>query len=234
MAFTSPARICEPFVGRKISFPRRNAFAADHHRPQTQGRRAWPLGHLFEPGFYDTKITCSPASGGREQHRVRVFQARGKIVYPQDRARAQAAAEAMLKNLLRDILTPDNSRESEAWFECLILREEKNRLRVIFPHAYFAAWFARHKRALFEEALKRHFGDTPLPEIVYEQALRKSAFLLPVEAASPAAPLPEPKCDKAPLTTFCGRLIRAQRKNRISAPSSATAKTPFLWLWPEK
>lgn len=91
----------------------------------------------------------------------------------------------MLKNILRDILTPDKNREPEAWFECLILREEKNRLRVFFPHVFFAAWFARHKRALFEEALQRHFAGNPLPEIVYEQALCKPDFRVPAEAACP-------------------------------------------------
>ncbi|WP_165068845.1 DnaA/Hda family protein [Desulfovibrio sp. ZJ200] len=94
----------------------------------------------------------------------------------------------MLKNLLRDILTPDKNREPEDWFECLILREEENRLRVVFPHVFFAAWFARHKRAMFEEAVRRHFAGKPLPEIVYEQAFCKTGCGNPAEAAPPALP----------------------------------------------
>lgn len=95
----------------------------------------------------------------------------------------------MLKNVLRDILTPDKNREPEAWFECLILREEENRLRVFFPHVFFASWFARHKRALFEEALQRHFAGTPLPEIIYERTFCATGFRAPAEAASPALPV---------------------------------------------
>lgn len=77
----------------------------------------------------------------------------------------------MLKNELRDILAQEPSGESETWLECLTLRQEKDTLRVGFPHVYFAAWFARHKRAVFEDALSRRFIDTALPEIIYERTV---------------------------------------------------------------
>lgn len=75
----------------------------------------------------------------------------------------------MLKNELRDILAQERSGEGETWLECLTLRQEKDILRVGFPHVYFAAWFARHKRAVFEDALSRHFTHTTLPEVIYER-----------------------------------------------------------------
>ena len=74
----------------------------------------------------------------------------------------------MLKNELRHILNQDGTQEAEAWFECLTLRQEDDTLRVVFPHTYFAAWFSRHKRNVFEEALSRHFTDKSLPRVVYE------------------------------------------------------------------
>lgn len=75
----------------------------------------------------------------------------------------------MLKNQLRHILNQDGGQDAESWFEGLTLHEEDDALRVVFPHAYFAAWFSRHKRGVFEAALHRHFtGKTP-PRVVYEQ-----------------------------------------------------------------
>ncbi len=75
----------------------------------------------------------------------------------------------MLKNELRHILVQDGGQEAEAWFEGLTLRQEDDTLRVVFPHTYFAAWFSRHKRHIFEAALNRHFTDKALPRVVYEQ-----------------------------------------------------------------
>ena len=72
----------------------------------------------------------------------------------------------MLKNELRHILNQDGTQEAEAWFECLTLQQEDDTLRVVFPHTYFAAWFSRHKRNVFEEALNRHFTDKSLPRVV--------------------------------------------------------------------
>ena len=80
----------------------------------------------------------------------------------------------MLKNELRDILAEHQAIAGEtSWLNSLTLRQEENTLRVVFPHMYFAAWFSRHKRAAFEEALNHHFEElsaSPAPQIVYERA----------------------------------------------------------------
>lgn len=80
----------------------------------------------------------------------------------------------MLKNELRDILAEHQAIAGEtSWLDSLTLRQEENTLRVVFPHMYFAAWFSRHKRAAFEEALNHHFevlSASPAPQIVYERA----------------------------------------------------------------
>ncbi|MGE9984739.1 helix-turn-helix domain-containing protein [Desulfovibrio sp. SGI.169] len=75
----------------------------------------------------------------------------------------------MLKNELRHILNQDGGQDAESWFEGLSLHQENDTLRVVFPHTYFAAWFARHKRGVFEAALHRHFTNKAPLRVVYEQ-----------------------------------------------------------------
>lgn len=75
----------------------------------------------------------------------------------------------MLKNELRDILALQKAGDRGEWLDSLTLRHEDGTVTVGFPHMYFAAWFGRHKRAIFEQALTCRFADEKLPEIVYEQ-----------------------------------------------------------------
>jgi len=75
----------------------------------------------------------------------------------------------MLKNELRDILALQKADDGGEWLDCLTLSHEQGTLTVGFPHMYFAAWFGRHKRAIFEQVLTCRFADDTLPQIVYEQ-----------------------------------------------------------------
>lgn len=99
----------------------------------------------------------------------------------------------MLKNELRHILNQDGTRETEAWFECLTLRQENDTLRVVFPHTYFAAWFSRHKRNVFEEALSRHFTDKSLPHVVYEYRVPAPKVIAPQISSDREYPEGEPQ-----------------------------------------
>lgn len=91
----------------------------------------------------------------------------------------------MLKNELRHILNQDGGQETQAWFEALTLHQENGTLRVVFPHTYFAAWFSRHKRNTFEDALHRHFTDKVPLRVVYEQNAPKAL----ADALHDSAPL---------------------------------------------
>lgn len=71
---------------------------------------------------------------------------------------------SMLKTTLRQFLPGDNG---QGWLDSLCLYQEGDIIRVTFPHAYFGAWFSRHKRSLFEEALNRHFKGG-MPRICYQ------------------------------------------------------------------
>ncbi|MDO5483654.1 MAG: helix-turn-helix domain-containing protein [Desulfovibrionaceae bacterium] len=76
----------------------------------------------------------------------------------------------MLKTTLRQFLPQSNGQNDQGWFDSLSLCQEGDTIRVVFPHTYFAAWFSRHKRALFEEALNRHFRGRALPRICYQES----------------------------------------------------------------
>lgn len=56
---------------------------------------------------------------------------------------------------------------AEPWFECLHLHVQNNTLRVLFPHAFFSAWFDQHKRAIFEDAVRTYYSGHEAPHIVY-------------------------------------------------------------------
>lgn len=93
---------------------------------------------------------------------------------------------AMLKNALRNILAQKKTDGTSDWLECLTLCEEDHILRVSFPHSYFAAWFARHKRALFEEAIFSWFSKDGAPSIVYDNpaadaACNRKTSVLPLD-----------------------------------------------------
>lgn len=75
----------------------------------------------------------------------------------------------MLKSTLRQHLPQESEQNDQGWFDCLGLCQEGDTIRVVFPHAYFAAWFSRHKQRLFEEALNRHFKGSALPRICYQK-----------------------------------------------------------------
>ena len=58
----------------------------------------------------------------------------------------------MLKTVLKDFFQENFSEES--WFEALKLSSEGKYLCVRFPHAFFGNWFFKHKKKLFEEAVR--------------------------------------------------------------------------------
>ena len=58
----------------------------------------------------------------------------------------------MLKTVLKDYFQENFSEES--WFEALKLSSEGKYLYVRFPHAFFGNWFFKHKKKLFEEAVR--------------------------------------------------------------------------------
>ena len=67
----------------------------------------------------------------------------------------------MLKDKLRKQLRQNCSdAELQQWFDPLILKlsEKEHSLKVIFPHAFFAQWFAKNLQSLFEEQAHRIIG----------------------------------------------------------------------------
>lgn len=103
------------------------------------------------------------------------------------------AAGAELKRRLRPLLArmTEPGTDTCAWLDGLTLHQDGERLRVLFPHSYFAAWFAAHKRAVFESALRRHFGDM-MPEVSYEVSYAVAGVAPAGHAAhSPADARPE-------------------------------------------
>ncbi|MDD4702417.1 MAG: DnaA/Hda family protein [Desulfovibrio sp.] len=144
----------------------------------------------------------------------------------------------MLKNELRDILAKNPAIAGEtSWLDSLTLHQEENTLKVFFPHMYFSAWFSRHKRAAFEEAIDRRFKDIqagPAPRIIYERA---SANIVDVTAVTPASgiPLPVKAESEAPQDDpFAGFIFNNKNTfplataKEISGNTKATAYNPFL------
>ena len=104
---------------------------------------------------------------------------------------------AMLKTTLRQHLPADSDYREQSWFDSLGLCLEGDTVTVTFPHRYFAVWFSRHKRALFEEALRRSFQDKP-PRICYQARQEGEALLSPepTEPTEPAGPVRANLVDK--------------------------------------
>ncbi len=159
---------------------------------------------------------------------------------------SQAAGPHMLKNELRDILA--GKKADDAWLECLTLRREADTLYVGFPHMYYADWFNRHKKALFEEILTSRFGAGAFPEIIYEQntpgqtRIRRSA---PGEPATPgfgvlhAAPSPADRLlhenpDTAGDDPFAAFIANSKNAfplaaaREVAEQQAGEAYTPFL------
>jgi len=63
-----------------------------------------------------------------------------------------------------------SDQELKRWFDPLAtdISSEEKRLRVIFPHAFFAEWFTKHARGRFEEEVARYLG--PGYTVVYENS----------------------------------------------------------------
>lgn len=103
------------------------------------------------------------------------------------------AADAELKRRLRPLLArmTEPGTDTCAWLDAITLHQDGERLRILFPHSYFAAWFAAHKRAVFESALRRHFGDM-MPEVSYAVSYAVAGVALAGHAArTPADARPE-------------------------------------------
>lgn len=68
----------------------------------------------------------------------------------------------MLKDALRHSLRLfAESDETPAWLDCIAIEDGDDAVRVVFPHAYFGAYFAPY-RERFEQALRHALARTPL------------------------------------------------------------------------
>ncbi len=160
---------------------------------------------------------------------------------PLSTGRACEANESyiMLKKELREILAENRATAGETWLESLTLRQEKDTLRVVFPHMYFADWFSLHRRAAFEDALRRHFTrlhEDSVPRIVYESAAPGAfaARTLP----QPVSPPPGPDCRsntmaeaEDPFADFiCNdkNAFPLATARDLAADTTSTAYNPFL------
>ncbi len=144
----------------------------------------------------------------------------------------------MLKKELRNILAEHQAIAGEtSWLDSLTLRQEENTLRVVFPHMYFAAWFSRHKRAAFEEALNHHFEElsaSPAPQIVYERAAPLAQHVeapMPVNADCGSD---SPDGEAAREDPFAGFIFNNKNTfplataREIAVNTDSTAYNPFL------
>ncbi len=61
----------------------------------------------------------------------------------------------MLKKILKDYFQENYATEEESWFEALKLSSEGKYLCVRFPHSFFGNWFFKHKKGIFEEAVRQ-------------------------------------------------------------------------------
>lgn len=95
----------------------------------------------------------------------------------------------MLKDALRHSLRLfAASDESPAWLDCIAIEDGDDAVRVVFPHAYFAAYFAPY-RERFEQALRHALARAPL-RIRYD--VRLAGRRLPRTPAATAASAPPP------------------------------------------
>ena len=76
----------------------------------------------------------------------------------------------MLKDALRHSLRLfADSDETPAWLDCIAIEDGDDAVRVVFPHAYFGAYFAPY-RERFEQALRHALARAPL-RICYDVRL---------------------------------------------------------------
>ena len=183
-------------------------------------------------------VMNTPCSCTAKAEKNGAAKGRGKVFIHRVRPEWTLNHRAMLKNELRDILAENQTITGEAsWLDSLTLRQEENTLKVIFPHMYFAAWFSRHKRAAFEEAISRHFNEQqagPAPQIIYE---RTSASAPDVAAVMPASrsSLSRSAENEGPQNDpFAGFIFNGKNTfplataKEISGNTNTTAYNPFL------